>query len=106
MSPNEPTVVAVQIAGEEYKLRAQATPEYTRECAEYLDRMIKEIRQQAPSSMETERVAILAGLALVDQLLQARREAAEVRSAALESATRLTAEIEKHLRQSDLAAAS
>jgi cell division protein ZapA (FtsZ GTPase activity inhibitor) len=106
MSQNEPTVVTVQIAGEEYKLRAQATPEYTRECAEYLDRMIREIRQQAPASMEVERLAILAGLALTDQLLQARREADEIRSATLETTTRLTSEIEKHLHQSDLASTS
>ena len=106
MSQSSGTLVTVQIAGEEYKLRAQATPEYTRECAEYLDRMIREIRQQAPASMEGERVAILAGLALTDQLLQARREADEIRSAALETTARLTSEIERHIGQSDLASTS
>jgi cell division protein ZapA (FtsZ GTPase activity inhibitor) len=104
MTQSEHTVVTVQIAGEEYKLRAQATPEYTRECAEYLDRMIREIRGQ--SSMEVERAAILAGLALTDQFFQAKRDAEHVRSEVVESAARLTAEIEKQLRQSDLAAPS
>jgi cell division protein ZapA (FtsZ GTPase activity inhibitor) len=105
MTQSEHTVVTVQIAGEEYKLRAQATPEYTRECAEYLDRMIRDIRQQA-GSMEVERAAILAGLALTDQFFQAKRDAEHVRSDVFESAARLTAEIEKQLRQSDLAAPS
>jgi cell division protein ZapA (FtsZ GTPase activity inhibitor) len=99
------TVVTVRIAGDEYKLRAQATPEYTRECAEYLDRTIQEIRQQS-GAMETERVAILAGLALTDQLFQARREANQVRSETVETASRLMTEIEARLHQSDLASTS
>ena len=53
-----------------------------------------------------ERSSHLAGLALTDQLLQARREADEIRSAALETTARLTSEIERHIGQSDLASTS
>jgi cell division protein ZapA len=102
---NEPNLVTVQIAGSEYKLRAQATPEYTRECAEYVDRMIKEIRQQG-GSLEVERVAILAALALTDQLFQARLEAEKKRTETVDVATTLVAEIERRLQQSGLAASS
>ena len=106
MSPApEKTVVAVEIAGEEYKLRALATPDYTRECAEYLDRMIGDIRRQSPA-LELQRAAILAGLALADQLFQARKDAGAARSDGGEQVLRLALEIEEKLSQSNLAAAS
>ncbi len=101
----EATVIKVLIAGEEYTLRAHATPEYTRKCAEHLDRVIRDIRQQA-GALEMERVAILAGLALTDQLLQARAAAEKLQVGTFDSLTSLTAEILARLADSDLAAAS
>ncbi len=106
MSASEPSVVTVLIAGEEYTLRSHATPEYTRKCAEYLDTVIREIRQLAGASLEMERVAILAGLALADQLFQARSLADQAQVGTGDSLARLTAEIETRLADSDLAAAS
>lgn len=102
---NEPNVVRVTIAGEEYKLRAQATPEYTRQCADYLDQVIREIRDQT-GQMEAQRLAILAGLALADQLFQARREGDQSRSGAVETLKRMRAEIESRLGTPDLASSS
>ena len=102
---NEPTVISVTIAGEEYKLRAQATPEYTRQCAEYLDQLIREIREQT-GPMEAQRLAILAGLALADQLFQARRERADLQFSTVETLGQLRAEIEARLTPPDLAASS
>jgi cell division protein ZapA (FtsZ GTPase activity inhibitor) len=101
----DPTIVTVTIAGEQYTLRAQATPEYTRECAAYLDEVISEIRRQV-GAIDPQRIAILAGLALADQLLQARKEGAVLRSEVLETAIRLTAEIDSRLGSSGLAASS
>lgn len=108
MSPErspEKTVVSVDIAGEEYKLRALATPDYTRDCAEHLDRMIREIRRQSPA-LELQRAAILAGLALTDQLFQARKDAGAALSDEGELVLRLAMEIEEKLSQSNLAATS
>jgi cell division protein ZapA (FtsZ GTPase activity inhibitor) len=105
MSTGEPNVVTVMIAGEAYTLRAQATPEYTRQCAQYLDGLIRDIRQQA-GALEMERVAILAGLALVDQLFQARDSADQVQGGTLDRLTDLTAEIRARLAESDLASTS
>lgn len=101
----EKSVVRVEIAGEEYRLRALATPEYTRECAEHLDAMIREIRQQSPG-LEVERAAILAALTLTDQLFQARKEAGTARTDSSDAAARLASEIERKLSQTDLASAS
>jgi cell division protein ZapA (FtsZ GTPase activity inhibitor) len=98
MTAPDANVVTVVIAGAEYTLRAQATPEYARKCAEYLDRVISEIRQQAPSGMEIERLAILAGLSLADQLLRTRES--------LESLNRVANEIEARLTDAHLAAPS
>ena len=101
----EPNVVTVLIAGEAYTLRAQATADYTRKCAQYLDSLIRDIRQQA-GAIERERVAILAGLALVDQLFQARESAEVLRSGTLDTLTGLAAEIQARLADSDLASTS
>ena len=105
MSTGEPTVVSVTIAGEEYKLRAQATPEYTRQCAEYLDQIIRDIREQT-GPLEAQRLAILAGLALADQLFQAQRERDSVQFTTVETLRQLRTEIEGVLGASDLAASS
>src|SRR5687767_12747726 len=101
----EPAVVTVTIAGEQYTLRAQATAEYTRRCAEYLDKVIRDIRLQT-GPLEAQRAAILAGLALADQLFQARLEGEESRSSSAESIAALRAEIEARLGPADLATSS
>lgn len=75
---NQPTVVTVTIAGEEYSIRAQASPEYTRQCAEYVDRTLSEI-MRAGSLVQAHKAAILAALALADELFQTREELATVR---------------------------
>src|SRR5262245_41203830 len=98
-------VVTVTIAGETYTLRAHATPEYTRQCAEYLDDMIHQIAQAA-GKLDPQRVAILAGLALADQLMQAKKEGNALRSETLKAAQQLNAEIEAQLARPDLAATS
>ena len=105
MSAGQSNLVTVNIAGESYTLRAHATPEYTKQCAAYLDDMINQIRQQA-GKLDPHRVAILAGLALADQLMQARNEGGAFRAEALKTARLLSAEVEAQLARSDLAATS
>jgi cell division protein ZapA (FtsZ GTPase activity inhibitor) len=105
MSQSEPTVLIVTIAGEEYTLRADATPEYTKRCADYLDQMIREIRAQA-GALEGQRAAILAGLALTDQLFRARATADAEHTDMFATLSQLRIEIEARLDPPDLAATS
>jgi cell division protein ZapA len=65
--------VKVIIGGEEYSVRSEVPPEYTREVAAYLDAALKRVRDSLPM-IETHKAAILAALAITDELFQARRE--------------------------------
>jgi cell division protein ZapA len=65
--------VKVVIGGEEYSVRSEVPPEYTREVAAYLDAALKRVRDSLPM-IETHKAAILAALAITDELFQARRE--------------------------------
>ena len=104
MSEPRKNVVTVVIAGEDYTLRADASPDYTRECASYLDRTIAEILRQG-SLVEPQKGILLAALSLTDQLFQARQELEAARREGARFAARLAADIEKVLPAGDLAAA-
>ena len=69
--------VRVFIGGEEYTVRSEVPPEYTREVAAYLDAALKRVRDSLPM-VESHKAAILAGLAITDELFQARRGDREV----------------------------
>lgn len=64
--------VRVTIGGEEFTVRSELPPEYTREVAAYLDAALKRVRDSLPT-VEAHKAAILAGLAITDELFQARR---------------------------------
>ena len=64
--------VRVVIGGEEYTVRSELPPDYTREVAAYLDAALKRVRDSLPM-VETQKAAILAALAITDELFQARR---------------------------------
>ena len=64
--------VKVTIGGEEFTVRSEFPPEYTREVATYLDAALKRVRDSMPM-VETHKAAILAALAITDELFQARR---------------------------------
>lgn len=65
--------VKVVIGGEEFSVRSELPAEYTREVAAYLDAALKRVRDSLPM-VETHKAAILAALAITDELFQARRE--------------------------------
>lgn len=64
--------VRVTIGGEDYTVRSELPPEYTREVAGYVDAALKRIRDMLPL-VESHKAAILAALAITDELFQARR---------------------------------
>jgi cell division protein ZapA len=66
------SAVRVTIGGEEYTVRSELPPEYTREVAAYVDAALKRVRDMLPS-VESHKAAILAALAITDELFQARR---------------------------------
>ena len=75
--------VRVTIGGEELTVRSELPPEYTREVAAYLDAALKRVRDSLPS-VDVQKAAILAALAITDELFQARCGDREI-------ATRMTA---------------
>lgn len=103
MSDGAPrTPVTVVIGGEEYKLRSDATPEYTRDCAAFVDRTLTELLQGS-NLIEGHKAAILAALSITDQLFQARGELELLRAEIARLSAKLTAEIRGGLGQEDLA---
>lgn len=83
--------VRVFIGGEEYTVRSEVPPEYTREVAAYLDAALRRVRDSLPM-VESHKAAILAGLAITDELFQARRgdrDAADRLSAMADDLARL-----------------
>ncbi len=71
------TSVKVEILGESYVIRSDATAEHTKACAEHLDRAIRQILSSG-SVIETNRAAILAALQITSELFQAREANDEV----------------------------
>lgn len=67
----EKHAVQVTIGGEEFTVRSEEAPDYTREVAAYLDSALRRIRQSLPT-VDANKAAILAGLAITDELFQAR----------------------------------
>jgi cell division protein ZapA (FtsZ GTPase activity inhibitor) len=98
----ERTVTTVEIAGEEYTIRSEASQEYTLECARRVNETLSSIAARS-SLVEAHKAAILAALALADQLIQAERDARALRQELAERAARLTTEIETRISGGDLA---
>jgi cell division protein ZapA len=69
--------VRVTIGGEELTVRSELPPEYTREVAAYLDAALKRVRDSLPL-VDVQKAAILAALAITDELFQARRSDREI----------------------------
>jgi cell division protein ZapA len=100
--PSERHVVTVEIAGEQYNIRAQASPEYTRECAAYVDQRLSEIMRQG-SLIQAHKGAILAALALADELFQTRAELDALRAELTRRSDAIVARMEDRLAARDLA---
>jgi cell division protein ZapA len=69
--------VRVMIGGEEYTVRSDLPPEYTREVAAYLDQALKKVLSQG-QMVETHKAAILAALDITNELFQAKKGEREV----------------------------
>lgn len=89
MSDTEPrTAIRVEIAGEEYTLRAEADEEYARRCAALVDERMRKVTGKGGASAK--HAAIMAALDLSDELLRVGARIGERLQG-------LTASIEKEL---------
>ena len=66
------TVVKVRIGGEEYTLRSDRPADYTQAVADYVDRTLREVQAAGAGAVESHKAAILAALAVTDELFQAQ----------------------------------
>src|SRR5213082_931985 len=69
--------VRVMIGGEEYTVRSDLPPEYTREVAAYVDHALKKVLALGPI-VETHKAAILAALDITNELFQTKKGEREV----------------------------
>ena len=83
------SVVRVTIGNEEYTLKSDRPPEYTEAVAEHVNRTLGEVRA-AGSIIETHKAAVLAALAVTDELFQARRQQQEMADQLTKLATELS----------------
>ncbi len=67
----DPRAVEVTIGGHKLRVSSELPEAYTREVAAYFDAALVRIRTELPT-MDAHRAAILAGLAITDELFQAR----------------------------------
>ena len=99
------TVVTVHIAGDEYAIRTDASDDYTRECAAYVDSMVREILEGS-GMLQPHKASVLAALAITDQLFRAQREAEALRQETARRAASLSADIARRLEGRGLATRS
>lgn len=90
--------VTVRIGGEDHTIRANVEPEYTRRCAEWVDKRISEIREQL-GLIESHKAAILAALSIADEMFQARAQAEEGQASAARRAESLVITLEEALEE-------
>lgn len=73
-------LVKVHILGEEYPLRSEASPEHTRAVAQHVDAAIRKVLASG-TVVETHKAAIMAALAITDELFRDRAALGEITGA-------------------------
>ena len=72
------TVVKVRIGGDEYTLRSDRPADYTQAVADHVDRTLRDVQTAGSAGVEIHKAAILAALAITDELFQARAAGQEM----------------------------
>lgn len=80
MTTGKKTSVKVTIVGEEYAIRSDATPEHTRDVADFVDRVIRDVMGTG-TVIEKHKAAILAAMQIADELFRARQAERETTAA-------------------------
>ena len=72
--PDENNTVKISIFGQEYSVKAPADPTYIKKIAEYLDEKMREVQSGFNTTQSSTRIAILAGMNIVDELFAAKKD--------------------------------
>jgi len=75
-SSDKPHRVEVEILGQRLVLRSAAPPEHVRRLAKYVETTIRELRPEG-GSPDPAKLAVLAALAIADELFRAREDRAQ-----------------------------
>ncbi|MBZ5703062.1 MAG: cell division protein ZapA [Acidobacteriia bacterium] len=90
--------VKVQIFGQSYSIRGELDEGYVQELAAYVDARMRAIAE-ATGTVDTQRAAVLAALAIADELHSTRQERGEREELLREQAERCLALVERALKQ-------
>lgn len=89
--------VTVDIAGEKHVLRSDAPPDYTRAAAAHVDAKVAAL----PASLDAQRRAILAALAITDELFRTREELRRLREESEHGIETLAARLEQAIQEGE-----
>lgn len=92
--------VKVQIFGQMYPISADLEEGYLQRLAEYVDEKMHAIADMTPT-VDTQKVAILAAMAIADELHSLRKERGEREELLKEQAERCLTLVERALKQSE-----
>lgn len=91
--------VKVQIFGQTYAIRGQLDERYVQKLAAYVDAKMNAIADST-ATVDTQKIAILAALAIADELHSVQRERGEHEELLREQAERCLTLVERALKQS------
>jgi cell division protein ZapA len=92
--------VKVQIFGQIFPIQGDLDEEYMQKLAEYVDDKMRAIVEMTPT-VDTQKVAILAAMAIADELHSLRKERGEREELLKEQAERCLTLVERALKQAD-----
>lgn len=73
MGEDSKQVTAVEICNRTYQVSSGGDPEYVKELAQYVDRMMTEVFEQTPA-VDSLKVAVLAALNIADECFSAQQK--------------------------------
>jgi cell division protein ZapA len=92
------TPVKVQIFGQPYTIRGELDEAYVQKLSAYVDEKMRAIAD-ATSTVDTQKIAVLAALAIADELHNAQNERGEREELLREQADRCLTLVERALKQ-------
>ncbi len=90
--------VKVQIFGQTYSIRGELDEEYVQELAAYVDEKMRTLAE-ATATVDTQKAAVLAALAIADELHGSRKERGGREEMLREQAERCLTLVERALKQ-------
>lgn len=92
--------VKVQIFGQSYTIRGELEETYVQQLAAYVDARMHAISRMT-STIDTQKLAVLAALAITDELHSSRKERGEREELLKEQAERCLTLVERALKQTE-----